>query len=203
MVSRRRALPDADGRLRRRPESGGAGGRNAPADLSRPLGRCLRRARAAQRCRGICAVAGIDLLATLPDGKPDRERLAGAAQAAGIRIATTTPGAIFSAGSWSSASRQSRHRPRHYPRRISGRAVGAGTAGAAIRASPSASSFMSAASSSPTALANSTTPPSNAAGSRREMAEKERIYGESLSDRRRFYRRSCADAAGVRHCART
>jgi lysyl-tRNA synthetase class 2 len=31
--------------------------------------------------------AGIDLLATLPDGKPDRERLAHAAEAAGIRIA--------------------------------------------------------------------------------------------------------------------
>ena len=31
--------------------------------------------------------AGIDLLATLPDGAPDRERLAGAAQAANIRIA--------------------------------------------------------------------------------------------------------------------
>jgi lysyl-tRNA synthetase class 2 len=31
--------------------------------------------------------AGIDLLATLPEGKPDRERFARAAQAAGIRIA--------------------------------------------------------------------------------------------------------------------
>jgi lysyl-tRNA synthetase class 2 len=31
--------------------------------------------------------AGVDLLATLPDGKPDRESLARAAQAAGIRIA--------------------------------------------------------------------------------------------------------------------
>jgi elongation factor P--(R)-beta-lysine ligase len=31
--------------------------------------------------------AGIDLLATLPDGKPDREQLARAAEAAGIRIA--------------------------------------------------------------------------------------------------------------------
>jgi elongation factor P--(R)-beta-lysine ligase len=30
--------------------------------------------------------AGIDLLATLPDGEPDREHFAGAAQAAGIRI---------------------------------------------------------------------------------------------------------------------
>jgi elongation factor P--(R)-beta-lysine ligase len=41
--------------------------------------------------------AGIDLLATLPDGKPDRERLAHAAQAAGIRIADNDRwGDIFS-----------------------------------------------------------------------------------------------------------
>ena len=41
--------------------------------------------------------AGIDLLVTLPDGKPDRERLARAAQAAGIRIADDdTWGDIFS-----------------------------------------------------------------------------------------------------------
>jgi lysyl-tRNA synthetase class 2 len=32
--------------------------------------------------------AGIDLLATLPEGEPDREALAGAAEAAGIRVAT-------------------------------------------------------------------------------------------------------------------
>jgi elongation factor P--(R)-beta-lysine ligase len=41
--------------------------------------------------------AGIDLLATLPDGKADRERFAGAAQAAGIRIAADDRwGDIFS-----------------------------------------------------------------------------------------------------------
>jgi elongation factor P--(R)-beta-lysine ligase len=41
--------------------------------------------------------AGFDLLATLPDGQPDRERLAGAAIAAGIRIADDdTWGDIFS-----------------------------------------------------------------------------------------------------------
>src|SRR6202050_3027450 len=41
--------------------------------------------------------AGIDLLATLPGGKPDRERLAHAAQAAGIRIAEDDRwGGIFS-----------------------------------------------------------------------------------------------------------
>ena len=41
--------------------------------------------------------AGIDLLATLPDGKPDRERFAGAARAAGIRIGDDdTWGDIFS-----------------------------------------------------------------------------------------------------------
>jgi elongation factor P--(R)-beta-lysine ligase len=42
-------------------------------------------------------LAGIDLLATLPDGKPDRERFARAAQAAQIRIADDdTWGDIFS-----------------------------------------------------------------------------------------------------------
>jgi lysyl-tRNA synthetase class 2 len=41
--------------------------------------------------------AGIDLLATLPDGKPDRARLANAAQSAGIRIAADDSwGDIFS-----------------------------------------------------------------------------------------------------------
>jgi lysyl-tRNA synthetase class 2 len=41
--------------------------------------------------------AGIDLLATLPDGKPDRERLASAARAAGVRIGDDdTWGDIFS-----------------------------------------------------------------------------------------------------------
>jgi elongation factor P--(R)-beta-lysine ligase len=41
--------------------------------------------------------AGIDLLATLRDGEPDRERLAGAAQTAGIRIAADDRwGDIFS-----------------------------------------------------------------------------------------------------------
>ena len=41
--------------------------------------------------------AGIDLLATLPDGKPDRESLAGATRAAGIRIGDDdTWGDIFS-----------------------------------------------------------------------------------------------------------
>ena len=109
--------------------------------------------------------AGIDLLATLPDGAPDRERFARAAQAAGIRIADDdTWGDIFS---------------RVLVERIEGN-LGIGRATildeypavqsalarpAPIRASPNASSFMSAASSSPTALANSTTPPSSAAGS--------------------------------------
>ncbi len=41
--------------------------------------------------------AGIDLLATLPDGKPDRERLAGTVRAVGIRIGDDdTWGDIFS-----------------------------------------------------------------------------------------------------------
>jgi lysyl-tRNA synthetase class 2 len=41
--------------------------------------------------------AGIDLLATLPEGKPDRERLAAAAEAAGIRLAADDRwGDIFS-----------------------------------------------------------------------------------------------------------
>ena len=47
-----------------------------------------------------------------------------------------------------------------------------------IRASPSASSFTSAASSLPTALANSPMPPSSAAASNARWRRKQRIYGE-------------------------
>ena len=44
-----------------------------------------------------CEFAGIDLLATVPDGEPDRDGLASAARAAGIRIADDdTWGDIFS-----------------------------------------------------------------------------------------------------------
>ena len=98
--------------------------------------------------------AGIDLLATLPDGKPDRAALAQAAQASGIRVDETIIGAIFSAKSWSSAIEPisaSAARPfsmniRPCCRHWRGRR--------AIRVSPSASSSISAEWNSPTLLAN-------------------------------------------------
>ena len=62
------------------------------------IGRSVRRAGTADGGRGVRPqFAGIDLLATLPDGKPDRAVFARAARVAGIRIADDdTWGDIFS-----------------------------------------------------------------------------------------------------------
>ena len=63
------------------------------------------------------------------NGVPDRERFAAAAQAAGIRIADDdTWGDIFSRVLVERIESNLGDRPRHYPRPLSGRAVGPGAA---------------------------------------------------------------------------
>jgi lysyl-tRNA synthetase class 2 len=162
MVSRGEPYRDADGRLRgdpgarrrRRPGPGSLTFRGRSADAFAEPERLTV-------AEAFAKFAGIDLLATLPDGKPDRAALARAATAAGIPVADDDRwGDIFSRvlverieASSASAAPPFSTNIRRCRRRWRGRR--------AIRASPSASSFMSAASNSPTALANSPTPPNS------------------------------------------
>ena len=109
--------------------------------------------------------AGIDLLATLPDGEPDRDGLSRAARSAGIRVSEDDSwGDIFSRVLVEKIESQlGIGRATILDRYPAGQAALARPA--PIRASPSASSFMPAAWNSPTASANSPTPPNSAGGS--------------------------------------
>ena len=134
--------------------------------------------------------AGIDLLATLPDGKPDRALFAHAAQAAGIRIAEDDRwGDIFS---------------RVLVEHIEGN-LGLGRAtildeypaeqaalartSRKIRALPNASSFMSAASKSPTASPSSPTPRSSTAGSNARWRRNNASTASAIRSTRIFWQR--------------
>ena len=125
--------------------------------------------------------AGIDLLATLPaDERADRDALAAQAAGAGVRVADDDtwsrhlqprPGRAHRAASRRSGGRPSSTNIRRARRRWRGRSP-------PTRGSPSASSSMSAASSSPTRFGELTDPAEQRRRFEADMAEKERIYGE-------------------------
>ena len=147
--------------------------------LSRPRGRSVCRAGAADAwpMRSRASPASISWR-RLTGGEPDRECLARAALAAGIRIADDDSwGDIFSRVLVERVEPNSASGVRPCWTNIRpGRRRWRGPQ--AIRASPSASSFMSAAWKSPTGSASLLTRPNSAGGSKREMAEKQRRYGE-------------------------
>ena len=146
--------------------------------------------------------AGIDLLATLADGKPDRARFARAAQAAGIRIADDDSwGDIFSRvlverieGLSASGARPSWTNIRP-----------AGGAGAAVADDPRVAERFELYVCG-VELANGFGELTDAAEQRRrlerEMAEKERLYGERYPLDEDFLAALAQDAARLRHRAR-
>ena len=160
MVSGRRALRGADGRLRARCCGAAAEAAGTTRFSCRgPQRRSVRRAGAADASpRRSTRYAGIDLLGTLAGGERDRDALAARGDASRRRASPpTTPGPTSSAACWSRRSSRSSGIGRaDHPLRISAAARRRWRAPkpAATRASPSASSSMPAASSSPTASAN-------------------------------------------------
>ena len=157
-----------------------AAGRDG-ADLPRPRGRSLRRARAAHGGRGLRPVrrhrpAGH----RRPTARPTATRWPARRAGRGSASRPTTPGPTSSAGCWwrRSSPTWATAAPTilcEYPDRRGG----AGAAqGRTTRAWPSGSSSMPAASSWPTASASSPTRPSSAAASRSRWPRRQRLYGE-------------------------
>ena len=129
-----------------------AGGRDQALHVPRPRGRSVRGARAAHGRGGLRAVTPAS---TCWRRSTTATRSPPAATGQGLRVAADDTWAdIFSRVLVEKIEPQARHRPRHHPRRISGAEAALARPKPPIRASPSASSSMPAASSSPTPSAN-------------------------------------------------